>query len=177
MSNEIDITRNTVKTYVYATLYGAGLDKVARTLGKTSSEVEPTYLAFKASIAGIGNVSRAATRRAERYGYVTLWTGRRRHFQYKDDCYKAFNSLLQGGGAEVVKSAMIAIDDDPRINKEECRIVLQVHDEILFDIKDGCREKYEPYIIEHMTNFPDFGVRLAVEAKEWTGKKTCVNIG
>jgi DNA polymerase-1 len=168
IAKEIGVERQTVKTYVYATLYGAGLSKVAKTLGRTDAEIQPTYQAFKDSIAGIGNVSRSATKRAESRGYVTLWTGRRRHFTYREECYKAFNSLLQGGGAEVVKSAMLAIDADPRIDKDECRIVLQVHDEIVFEVKPECREKYEPIIIEHMTNF-NFGVRLAVEGKEWTG--------
>ncbi len=167
----LGIDRDTVKTYVYATLYGAGLIKVAATLGRTVDEIEGTYNAFKDSIASIGNVSKRATQRAEQRGYVKLWSGRRRHFTYpREDGHKAFNSLLQGGGAEVVKRAMINIDDDPRINKDECRIVLQVHDEIVFEMKDGVREKYEPYIIEHMVGFPDFGVHFKVEGREWTGK-------
>jgi len=167
MAEELGIPRQDVKQYVYATLYGAGLGKVARTVGRTDKEIEPSYNAFKNSISGIGNVSRVATRRAEQKHYVSLWTGRRRHFRFREDSYKAFNSILQGGGAEVVKSAMIEIDDDPRIDKAECRIVLQVHDEIVFEIKEGCREKYEPLIIEHMRNFPDFGVNFAVEGKLW----------
>lgn len=166
-ASAVGAERQVIKTYTYATLYGAGLGKIAETLGRTESEVEETYRRFKESISGIGIVSQRATQRAQTRGFVKLWTGRRRHFAYREDCHKAFNSLLQGGGAEIVKRAMLAIDDDPRINKEECRIVLQVHDEIVFEMKEGCREKYEPFIIQHMTNFPDFGVHFKVEGKAW----------
>ena len=166
-SQQIGVDRNVVKTYTYATLYGAGLAKVAATLGRPVGEVEATYRRFKDSISGIGHVSQRATQRAEARGFVKLWTGRRRHFAYREDCFKAFNSLLQGGGAEVVKSAMISIDDDPRIDKDECRIVLQVHDEIVFEMREGVRAKYEPIITQHMTNFPEFGVRFKVEGKVW----------
>jgi DNA polymerase-1 len=166
-ASTVGVERGVIKTYTYATLYGAGLPKVAATLGRPVGEVEETFNRFKESIASIGHVSRRATQRAESRGYVKMWSGRRRHFGFREDCHKAFNSLLQGGGAEVVKRAMIAIDDDPRINKDECRIVLQVHDEIVFEMQEGARQKYEPYIIEHMTNFPDFGVHFKVEGKVW----------
>lgn len=167
LANQIGAERQVAKTYTYATIYGAGKGKIAATLGRTESEIEETYDRFTESISGIKHVAHRATQRATARGFVKLWSGRRRHFPYSEDCHKAFNSLLQGGGAELVKRAMIAIDDDPRIDQNECRIVLQVHDEILFEIKEGCREKYEPFIVEHMLNFPEFGVRFAVEGKVW----------
>lgn len=167
MAERIGVPRQTVKTFTYGTLYGAGLAKTAQTLNRPVEEISAQYADFKASISGIKSVSDLATRRAKSNGFVRYWTGRRRHFPFNEGHHKAFNSLLQGGGAEVVKRAMIRIDDDERIDKNECRIVLQVHDEIVFEIKHGCREKYEPLIREHMTNFPEFGVTLAVDGKVW----------
>jgi DNA polymerase-1 len=166
MADKIGVDRFIVKTYTYATIYGAGLTKIAATLGKKPHEIEDTYNAFKESISGIRYTSEIATRRAKERGYVKYWTGRRRHFPYRDGHHKAFNSLLQGGGAELVKHAMIAIDDN--VCDKDCQIVMQVHDEIVFEMREGMRKNYEDQIIKHMTNFPDFGVTLAVAGKNWT---------
>lgn len=164
--------RQTVKTFVYLTLYGGGLDRAALSLGKPKEQIESAYYAFKESISGIKDAAKTAQKRAKAVGYVRYWTGRRRHFRLEDGHHKAFNSVLQGGGAEVVKHAMIAIDDDPRLDKDRCAIVLQVHDEIVFEMDPSYREYAEPIIKYHMTNFPQFGVQFAVEGKNWTtGKK------
>ena len=167
LAQRIGEVRQDTKTYVYCTMYGGGKGKVASTLGKPLSAIENNYDLFKESIAGINDASRVAQKRAKSEGYVRMWTGRRRHFPYDEGQHKAFNSVLQGGGAEVVKRAMIMIDSDERIDKDRCNIVLQVHDEIVFDMDPSYRAYVEPIIIEHMTNFPEFGVRFAVEGKVW----------
>lgn len=168
LAERISETRQSSKTYVYCTMYGGGKGKVALTLGKDISAIEENYALFRESIAGIRHVSEVAQKRAKERGFVKYWTGRRRHFPYTEGHHKAFNSLLQGGGAELVKRAMIAIDDDvENIPHDVARIVLQVHDEIVFEIKEGYREQVEPFIVKHMTNFPEFGVQLKVEGKVW----------
>lgn len=165
MAERIGVPRQVVKTFTYGTLYGAGLAKTAQTLGKPESEIEADYNSFRESIPGIRNVSRVATMRAKQRGYVKYWSGRRRHFPYAEGHHKAFNSLLQGGGAELVKQAMIRLDDT--VCDDNCRIVLQVHDEVVFEIREGMRDKYEPRIIAAMTDFPQFGVNFSVEGKVW----------
>jgi DNA polymerase-1 len=62
---------------------------------------------------------------------------------------------------------MVMIDADERIDKARCRKVLQVHDEIVFEMKPEYRAEVEPIITQHMTNFPEFGVRFKVEGKIW----------
>lgn len=165
MASRIGAERFVAKTYTYATIYGAGPTKIAATLGRSVAEIEDTYEAFKESIQGIRRASQVAAQRAQSRGFVRYWTGRRRHFPYSEGFHKAFNSLLQGGGAELVKHAMITIDDN--VCDKDCQIVLQVHDEIVFEIREGMRDRYEPEIIKHMTNFPQFGVRFDVEGKVW----------
>ena len=49
---------------------------------------------------------------------------------------------------------------------EECFMVLTVHDEITFCVQEDKITKYEPLVTEAMTDW-DFGVRLAIEGKEW----------
>jgi len=167
LAQRIGEVRQSTKTYVYCTMYGGGKAKVATTLGKPLHEIESNYSLFKESISGINDAAKAAQNRAKSAGYVRMWTGRRRHFPYEEGHHKAFNSVLQGGGAEVVKRAMVMIDADERIDKARCRMVLQVHDEIVFEMKPEYRAEVEPIITQHMTNFPEFGVRFKVEGKIW----------
>lgn len=152
------------KTFTYANLYGAGLPKIAAQLGRTVSETEPLYRNYKSSIAGIIEVSQQVARLVEERGWVQYWDGRRRHMKDRSDSYKAWNSLIQGGGAQLVKKAMLRCDE---FADDDCTIVLTVHDEITFDIRREAIPDYEPKIIKAMTDWPDFGVKLAVEGKEW----------
>lgn len=168
LAAQIGEARQTIKTFVYLTLYGGGINRAALATGRTVEGVREPYEAFKDSISGIGKASKAAESRAKSSGFVRLWTGRRRHFPGAEGQHKAFNSVLQGGGAEVVKRAMIAIDGDDRIDKNRCRMVLQVHDEIVFRMDPTYRKEVEPIIKHHMTNFPEFGVTFAVDGKNWT---------
>ena len=156
-------TRQDTKTFVYANLYGAGLAKIAMQLGRPVEQVESLYENYKNSIPGIMSISKKVARLIEQRGYVRYWDGRRRHMRDKSDSYKAWNSVCQGGGAQLVKKAMLRCEE---FEDDNCYMVLQVHDEITFCIKDGMVEHYEPMIVKAMTDW-DMGVTLAVDGKEW----------
>lgn len=157
-------TRHETKTFVYANLYGAGVAKIALQLGRPISEVEQLYKRYKESISGIISISGQVSRLIEQRGYVKYWDGRRRHIRNKSDSYKGWNSVCQGGGAQLVKKAMLRCQEFEDAN---CQMVLQVHDEITFVMDRGMVEKYEPMVVEAMTDWPQMGVNLAVEGKEW----------
>lgn len=160
--------RQDTKTFVYANLYGAGLPKISRQLGRSLDETKGLYDNYKKSISGIMAVSNQVANLVKQRGYVKLWDGRRRHIKRKSDSYKAWNSVCQGGGAQLVKKAMIRCKD---FEDEYCQMVLQVHDEITFIIKTDMISHYEPLIIEAMTNWDDIpgfsNVKFAVDGKEW----------
>lgn len=158
-------TRHDTKTFVYANLYGAGLRKIASQLGRPLDEVEELYQNYHRSIPGVMDVSSQVAKLVEARGWVTYWDGRRRHIRNKSDSYKAWNSVCQGGGAQLVKKAMLRCE---AFESDECFMVLQVHDEITFCIREDRIGHYEPLIVDAMTNWGDtFGVKMAVEGKEW----------
>lgn len=156
-------TRHETKTFVYANLYGAGVAKIAAQLGRPIEEVEELYENYKASIPGIMACAKKVNNAMRIRGYIKYWDGARRHMRNKNDSYKAWNSLLQGGGAQFVKRAMLRCEE---FEDENCYMVLQVHDEITFVIREGMVEHYEPLIVKAMTDW-DLGVHMAVEGKEW----------
>jgi DNA polymerase-1 len=167
-SKIIGADRYTTKTFFYAMIYGAGKEKIAKTLNRSVHDISDQYDAFVRAIPGIIKSKRLAEAKARQRGYIRYWTGRRRHFRNPDDSYKAFNALLQGGGAEVVKRVMVEWDEKYG-DSDDCRLLLQVHDELVFEIRQGQEEVWSERIVEIMERIPTdfFGVPFHVGGKEW----------
>lgn len=165
LAQEVGVSRYIAKTMTYGLLYGAGLEKLGKILGRHPSEVEHHYKKFLASIPGIIKVKQHCETTARAKGAIRYWSGRKRHFNNRDDAYKAFNSLLQGGAAEIVKSVMI--DCERTFDANECRLLLQIHDELQFEIVEDKVDYYVPKIKSLMEDPPTkhFGVRFKVSEK------------
>lgn len=166
-----DAQRQESKVQTYMTLYGSGVKKIQDVFGLTYEEAQRRRSDWFAAYPQVLRASQKAGRLAERRGYVSMWTGRRRHLS-PNEGYKAFNSLLQGGAAELVKSVMLALDEV--IDWVECRMLLQVHDSVVFEILDGTQDKWLPIIREVMENVrafhPQFGsIPFPVDIKEFGG--------
>ena len=162
--------RQNVKTLVYLILFGGGANRASVAFGVSLDEGKELVEEFHGKYSGIRKISRKAQNLASSRGYVQYWTGRRRHFPKGSKYYRAFNSIIQGGEAEIVKRAMIRLEETV-CNEDECRMVLQVHDSIVFEIAVGKEREYFPRIIEAMERVDfDFGVRFRVEAKRWGEK-------
>lgn len=156
--------RQDTKTFFYANLYGAQLARIAATLGWSESKTKPIFDRFQQSIPGIQATAKAFNRAMAKDGHVTYWDGRRRHIRNRSEAYKTWNSVVQGGGAQIVKRAMIACE---AFADDDCYPVMNVHDEISFIVRTEAIPDYEPKIIKAMTDFPQFAVKFHVEGKEW----------
>lgn len=167
MAAQMGWERQNVKTLVYLILFGGGANRARVAFGlKTIEEAKELVEEFHRMYPGIRKVSRKAQNLATARGFVKYWTGRRRHFPRGSKYYRAFNSIIQGGEAEIVKRAMIKLAET--VCDESCRMVLQVHDSIVFEIKVGDADKYGPKIIEAMENVDyNFGVDFRVDAHRW----------
>lgn len=160
--------RQSTKTLTYSTLYGAGNERIMNALGLSSEKAQEIRGRFRDTYPGIYNASKTAEYQAKTKGYVRYWTGRRRHFEIPAFAYKAFNSVIQGGGAELVKDALLRVSNSVVDNNR--RIVLTVHDSIVMEVAHGFEEQTIKEVTDCMTDFPDFGVNLAVDAKVWGTK-------
>ena len=163
MSKQLGMSRQDTKTLVYSMQYGAGEKRIMAAFGvdqPTARELREnyfrTYPRFK-------NLSDQATAMAERNGKVKIWSGRYRHFPHRNESYKALNSIIQGGAADIVERIMVRAFEE--IDNPECQLLLQVHDSLLWEIKTDKLEEYMTEILTLMQDVqPDFGVRFAVEA-------------
>jgi DNA polymerase-1 len=159
--------KNRVKTFTYSVLFGAGVKRIMNAFGVSRSEavklIKEFYAPYPRLKWTIGQVNDGA----EQQGYITYWTGRRRHFPATESSHKAFNSLMQGGGAEIVKRALIEIFET--VCDEFCRLVLTVHDSIVLEIREGYEHIYLPRIQSIMERIPTnfFGMTFTVDVHEW----------
>lgn len=172
-ADRVGIPRNPdAKNLNFAMLYGAGPKKLAYMLNRTEIEGAKIHSDFKTSYPGFVQTTRAVTNKAKEFGFIRLWTGRRKHYNFynKDEQHKSFNALIQGGGAEIVKHAALRCRD---LESEDCRFVLTVHDELDWEIKEERLQELIPEIIERMEVCPDdrFQVKFAVEHSIWGEKE------
>ena len=176
MSEALGHPRQYIKVKVYAGNYGAGPQKIADILGITLIESQKLHHDYIEQYPRLFKLSEAVNEKAKRNKFITYWTGRRRHFPNFYESRKAFNSLLQGGGAEIVKSAMIRLFNE--IDGPDCRMLLQVHDSVIFEVRTTRLEEFKTHIMQLMSNVtadkayfnaPQILERVAfpVEAKLW----------
>ena len=168
MSERIGLTRQDTKTFVYLTQYGGGVNRTVQSLGVTHDRAKDIQEQYKRSYPRFVAIANQAQNKAKLNKQVQLWSRRYRHFQWpKEEAHKAFNSVIQGGAADIMERSMLRVEDAVD-NDEECRMLLQVHDSIVFEIKNGKEDEYLPEINKAMSNVePDFGVKFAVDVHVW----------
>lgn len=167
MAEELGMPRHDVKTLTYTIQYGGGINRLMEVFRMNEEDARMVRENFYAKYPGFRKTSNIAAVKARNKGYLKLWTGRRRHFSNPaEESHKAFNSVIQGGAAEIMKRTMIRMDKE--VDSEDCRMLLQVHDSIVFEVKDTERELILPEIKRVMESVePDFGVHFACDVHEW----------
>jgi DNA polymerase-1 len=166
LSLRIGSDRYTAKTFTYGLMYGAGLEKTSKILRQPLKIIQPKHQMFLESIPGIMRAKKQVEQVTKQRGYVRYWTGRRRNL-WSSDAYKAWNSLLQGGGAEVVKRVLVK--NMQEVCDDDCRLLLQIHDELVFEIREDMVESYSTDIVKVMEEYPTniFDVQFRVQGKVW----------
>jgi len=126
------ITRKQAKTTNFAVLYGSGLTMLSSMLGVTMEEAQRIREAIFNSAPEVKELIDSQNYVAATRGYVVNWLGRRCRFHDSKFSYKAVNSLIQGGCADVVKVAMNNIHKF--LQDKKSKMVLTVHDEIVLEV-------------------------------------------
>lgn len=144
MSETLGFDRQTTKTFVYSTQYGAGTKRIMGAFGVTAKRANEMLALYKQAYPRFVAFSESCARMAEKRLEVKLWSGRKRHFQYQSESYKAMNSVIQGGSADLMERTMLRLEDE--IDSEDCRMLLQIHDAILWEIREDLVEEMMPKI-------------------------------
>lgn len=172
MSTDLRMSRNNTKTLNYTLQFGGGARRISNVFGVSEPAARSIIRNYFSNYEGLAKATALAKFRAEQNGFVNYWTGRRRHFSDSEETRKAFNSVCQGGAFEIVKRRMLACDD-AGLNNKECRMDLQVHDSVRFEIANGKEDIYLPEIrrtLEDVASDFKFGVKFRVKINEWGTK-------
>jgi DNA polymerase-1 len=176
MAKDMGWVRDDVKTQVYLTIFGGGAQRASVAFAIPIEQAKEVVEEFHGSYPEIREIANDCKAYAQKHGYVQYWTGQRRHFwKGSKGHHKAFNAAIQGGEAEIVKRAMIRIARE--ICDENCFIILQIHDEVVLEIREGMEDQYLPRIQKVMEEVPkDFckivgvDVKFGADAKPWGAK-------
>lgn len=140
--------RRRAKVINFGILYGMGVNTLKANLGTDRAEAQKFYNDYFETFTGIASYVEKTKREAARKGYTETFFGRRRYFegirsrlpQIKAAAERmAINAPMQGTQADVIKIAMHRIDDYIRGEKleKDVHMLLQVHDELIFEIRTG----------------------------------------
>jgi len=119
-------TRDQAKTFIYALAYGAGPEKIGNIIGEGSREGKELINTFMGQMPALKKLLDRVKKVAEK-GYVPGLDGRRIWIRSP---HAALNSLLQGGGAAVMKIACVMFSDALKAQKIPHKFLGNIHDEI-----------------------------------------------
>ncbi len=165
--------RQRAKAINFGIIYGISPFGLAKQLGISRESAAHHIETYFKLYPGIQDYMERMKAEAREKGYVTTLLGRRCFIQdinTKDPVRKNFaerqaiNAPLQGGNADIIKKAMIKLD---RLFKEQrlaAHMLLQVHDELIFEIEEKDLDKATPLIVNTMQSIVQLSVPLVVEA-------------
>ena len=143
------ITRDQAKTTNFLTLYGGGVAKLAAGLKTTEEKALSIQASIFRASPEVKDFIRNCINQAKYKGRLTNWLGRTYFFDNKRFCYKAPNTLIQGGAGDVVKVAMVNVFEF--LKDKQSRLLLNIHDELIFEIHND-EEHILPEIKRIMEN-------------------------
>ncbi len=161
--------RRRAKAINFGIIYGISAHGLANQLGIGRSEAAEIIQSYFATYPGIRDFMEACKLFAREHGYVETLFGRRCHvpgIHDKNGARRQFseraaiNAPLQGTAADIIKKAMVAID---RSIRPPVHMLLQVHDELIFEMKQGMETEWAPKIKAMMEGAASLSVPLIVE--------------
>ncbi len=165
--------RRAAKTVNFSIIYGAGASNLSQQLGIKRTEAKELIDNYFREYAGLRGYMTSIVETARSQGYVETMLGRRRYLRDINSGNGmmrsmservAINTPIQGSAADLIKVAMIDIRQAMREGGFRSQMILQVHDELVFDVRKDELDRLKPLIFEKMTMaLPDLKVPILVE--------------
>ncbi|MCC8112517.1 MAG: DNA polymerase I [Bacteroidales bacterium] len=168
-----DNERRNAKTANFGIIYGISAFGLSERLEIPRSEAKMLIEGYLATYPKVKEYMDASIERAREQGYVTTIKGRKRYLPdinsrnatvrgYAER--NAINAPLQGSAADIIKIAMVKIYDEMQRNAMRSRMILQVHDELIFNVYPDEAAKLEEIVVRQMEQAYQGKVPLEVSA-------------
>ncbi|MFF0471600.1 DNA polymerase I [Micromonospora zamorensis] len=171
--------RRKIKAMNYGLAYGLSAFGLSQQLGINTEEARGLMENYFAGFGGVRDYLHQVVARARQDGYTSTILGRRRYLpdlvsdnrQRRDIAERmALNAPIQGSAADIIKVAMLHVDTALREAGLRSRMLLQVHDELVFEVAPGEREALEALVRHEMGGAYPLSVPLEVsvgEGRDW----------
>jgi DNA polymerase I len=163
--------RRRVKAMSYGLAYGLSAYGLSAQLKISTEDAKEQMDQYFARFGGIRDYLQNVVEQARKDGYTSTVLGRRRYLPELDSSNRqvresaeraALNAPIQGSAADIIKVAMIEVDRALTDAGLASRMLLQVHDELLFEVADGEREQLEALVRDKMGGAYPLDVPLEV---------------
>lgn len=167
-----DDQRARAKAVNFGIIYGSSAFGLAQQLGIAAGEAQETIDAYFARYEGVRRFLDQTTAQAKKDGFVRTWMGRRR---YLPDLLSrnrvlrqaaermATNTVIQGTAADLIKKAMVDVDRALVASGLDAVMIMQVHDELVFETAPGDQAKLSELVRTRMERVAELSVPLTVE--------------
>ncbi len=165
--------RRAAKAINFGLIYGMSAFGLARQLGITRTEAQQYVSLYFERYPGVKKYMDSIREQARAQGYVETLFGRRLYLpdindknvqrrQYAERT--AINAPMQGTAADIIKRAMIQIDDWIQPEQLDCKMIMQVHDELVFEVRSDSADLIKQAVIQRMVAAVELTVPLVVDA-------------
>ncbi len=161
--------RSIAKSINFGLLYGMGSRKLADTLGISTKEAKQYIESYFKAFVSVKDYFKSVEDGALEEGYVETLLKRRRLFDFDSAnammraayLRESVNTLFQGSAADLIKLSMLKIYEEFKDN-EDIKMLLQIHDELIFEVKESEVEKITNKLVEIMENIYELKIPLKV---------------
>jgi DNA polymerase-1 len=164
--------RSKAKAVNFGIIYGQGAFGLAQNLGIPRGEAKEIIDSYFKQFNRLKAYQQENIENARKTGFVETILGRRRYLADINSANavvrgfaerNAINAPIQGSAADIIKVAMIRIQEDLRKMKLRSKMILQVHDELVFDVHKEELDSIQPVIAERMTTAVKMRVPLEID--------------
>ena len=180
--------RRSAKAISFGILYGQSPFGLAKALGIPRSDASDFIDAYFAKYPGVRDFISSTLMSCRSLGYVTTMSGRKRilrgirDYESLPDNKKkqllepermAINTVIQGSAADMIKLAMIAISSEMKLLNWPARMLLQIHDELVFEVREDYVDRFANIVREKMITVLPLDVPLKVDIKHGPNWASC----
>ncbi|MCU0608161.1 MAG: DNA polymerase I, partial [Chitinispirillaceae bacterium] len=164
--------RRSAKTINFGLMYGMGPINLSRQLGISFGEAQSFIETYFTQFPNVKGYIEQSIRRARELGYSETMLGRRRYLpdinaqnrNVREAAERtAINTPVQGTAADIIKIAMVDIDRSMVDRSENATMLMQVHDELVFEVPEGDAELFGTWVADRMSSALKLSVPLKVD--------------
>ena len=171
--------RRTIKAMSYGLAYGLSSFGLSQTLDIDPAAASELMAKYFERFGGIREYLKTVVVKARENGYTQTIMGRRRYLpdlnhenrQRREIAERAaLNAPIQGSAADIIKIAMLKVDEQMKLAKLKSRLLLQVHDELILEVAPGEQESLTELVKKQMSSAYKLNVPLDVNigvGKSW----------